>query len=70
MEGNRRRAVYLIIAISALALASISAEAADTGQAFEKRSNEPPYIEVPRDHTAIHQAVTRRGKQLQNLLRH
>jgi uncharacterized protein YegJ (DUF2314 family) len=62
MEGNRRRAVYLIIAISALALASISAQAADTGQAFEKRSTEPPYIVVPRDHTAMHQAVTQARK--------
>ena len=62
MEGNRRRAVYLIIAISALALASISAQAADTGQAFEKRSTEPPYIVVPWDHTAMHQAVTQARK--------
>src|SRR5258708_38772497 len=62
MEGDRRRAVYLIIAISALALASISAQAADTGQAFEKRRTEPPYIAGPRDHTAMHQAVTQARK--------
>jgi uncharacterized protein YegJ (DUF2314 family) len=68
MEGNRRRAVYLIIAISALALASITAEAADTGQAFEKRSTEPPYIEVPNDHTAMHQAVTQARKTIGEFL--
>ncbi len=68
MEGNRRRAVYLIIAISALALASITAEAADTGQAFEKRSTEPPYIEVPNDHTAMHQAVTQARKTVGEFL--
>jgi len=62
MEGNRRRAIYLIIAISALALASISAQAADTGRAFETRSTEPPYLEVPNDHTAMHQAVTQARK--------
>jgi len=62
MEGDRRRAIYLIIAISALALASISAQAADSGQAFEKRSTEPAYVEVPKDHTAMHQAVTQARK--------
>jgi uncharacterized protein YegJ (DUF2314 family) len=62
MEGDRRRAIYLIIAISALALASISTQAADSGQAFEKRSTEPPYVEVPKDHTAMHQAVTQARK--------
>jgi uncharacterized protein YegJ (DUF2314 family) len=62
MEGNRRRAIYLIIAISALALASISAQAADTRQAFERTSTEPPYVEVPKDHTAMHQAVTQARK--------
>jgi uncharacterized protein YegJ (DUF2314 family) len=62
MEGNRRRALYLIIAISALALASITAQAADTGQAFEKKSTEPPYIEVPKDHAAMHQAVIQARK--------
>ena len=57
MEGNRRRAIYLIIAISALALASISAQAADTGQEVENSSIEPPYVEVPKDHIAMHRAV-------------
>jgi uncharacterized protein YegJ (DUF2314 family) len=58
MEGNRRP-IYLIIAISALALQSIiSAQAADTGQDLENSSVEPPYVEVPKDHTAMHQAVT------------
>jgi hypothetical protein len=47
MEGNRRP-IYLIIAISALALLSISAQAADTGKSG------PPYVEVPKDHIAMH----------------
>jgi uncharacterized protein YegJ (DUF2314 family) len=57
MEGNRRP-IYLIIAISALALLSISAQAADTGQELENSSIEPPYVEVPKDHIAMHRAVT------------
>jgi uncharacterized protein YegJ (DUF2314 family) len=62
MEGNRRP-IYLIIAISALALQSIiSAQAADTGQDLENSSVEPPYVEVPKDHTAMHHAVTEARK--------
>jgi uncharacterized protein YegJ (DUF2314 family) len=57
MEDNRRP-IYLIIAISALALLSISAQAADTGQELENSSIEPPYVEVPKDHIAMHRAVT------------
>jgi uncharacterized protein YegJ (DUF2314 family) len=62
MEGNRRRGLYLIIAISALALASITAQAADTGQELENSSIEPPYVEVPKDHIAMHQAVIQARK--------
>ncbi len=57
MEGHRRRALYLIIAIGALALASISAQAADTRQELENSSIEPPYVEVPKDHIAMRRAV-------------
>ena len=57
MEDNRRP-LYLIIAISALALLSISAQAADTGKELENSSIEPPYVEVPKDHIAMHRAVT------------
>ena len=57
MEGHRRRALYLIIAIGAWALASISAQAADTRQELENSSIEPPYVEVPKDHIAMHRAV-------------
>jgi hypothetical protein len=57
MEGNRRP-IYLIIAISALALLGISAQAADTEQELENNSIEPPYVEMPKDHIAMHRAVT------------
>jgi uncharacterized protein YegJ (DUF2314 family) len=56
MKGNRRP-IYLLIAISALALLSISARAADTGQEHENSSIEPPYVEVPKDHIAMHRAA-------------
>ena len=59
---NSRRPIYLIIAISALALWSFSAQAADTGQEPEKSSTEPPYIQVPKDHTAMRRAVTQARK--------
>jgi uncharacterized protein YegJ (DUF2314 family) len=61
MEGNRRP-IYLIIAISALALQSISSQAADPGQDLENSSVEPPYVEVPKDHIAMHHAVTEARK--------
>src|SRR6266481_8418995 len=61
MEDNRRP-IYLIIAISALALLSISAQAAGTGQELENSSIEPPYVEVPKDHIAMHRAVTEARK--------
>ena len=61
MEGNRRP-TYLLIAISALALQSISAQAADTGQDLENSSAEPPYVEVAKDHVAMHHAVTEARK--------
>jgi hypothetical protein len=51
MENNRRP-IYLLIAISALALLSFGAQAADTRQELENSSTEPPYIEVPKDYVA------------------
>jgi uncharacterized protein YegJ (DUF2314 family) len=57
MEGNRRP-IYLIIAISALALLSINAQAADTGQERENSSIEPPYVEVSKNDIAMRRAVT------------
>jgi hypothetical protein len=70
MEGHRRRALYLIIAIGALALASISAQAADTRQELETSSIEPPYVEVPKDHIAMRRAVIEARKTVGDLLLH
>jgi uncharacterized protein YegJ (DUF2314 family) len=61
MEDNRRP-IYLLIAISAFVLLSFSAQAADPTQELEKSSAEPPYFEVPKDHAAMHHAVTEARK--------
>ena len=59
---NSRRPFYLIIAISALALWSFVAQAADPGPEAGKSNTEPPYIEVPKNHTAMHRAVIQARK--------
>jgi len=59
---NNRRPFYLIIAISALALWTFIAQAADPGQELEKSNTEPPYIEVPKNHAAMHRAVIQARK--------
>jgi uncharacterized protein YegJ (DUF2314 family) len=59
---NSRRPVYLIIAISALALWSFIAQAADPVQEPGKSNTEPPYIEVPKNHAAMHHAVIQARK--------
>ena len=52
-----RRPIDLVMAISALVSLSFIAQAADQGQEPEKSRIEPPYFEVPKDHTAMHRAV-------------
>jgi uncharacterized protein YegJ (DUF2314 family) len=59
---NSRRPFYLIIAISALTLWSFIAQAADPGQGLGKSNTEPPYIEVPKNHAAMHRAVLQARK--------
>ncbi len=59
---NSHRPFYLIIAISALALWSFIAQAADPGQELAKTDTEPPYIEVPKNHAAMHGAVIQARK--------
>ena len=59
---NSRRPFYLIIAISALALWSFIAQAADPRQELVKSNTEPPYIEVPKNHAAMHRAVNQARK--------
>jgi uncharacterized protein YegJ (DUF2314 family) len=62
MEGIRRP-IYLIIAISASVLLSFNAHPADlVGRELQKSSTEPPYYEVPNDHTVMHRAVTQARK--------
>lgn len=57
-----RRPIDLVMAISALVSLSFIAQAADQGQEPEKGSIEPPYFEVPKDHAAMHRAVTEARK--------
>ncbi len=59
---NTRRPFYLVIAISALALWSFIAQAADPRQELGKSNTEPPYIEVPKNHAAMHRAVLQARK--------
>src|SRR5258707_2264924 len=59
---NSRRPFYLIIAISALAFWSFTAKAADPRKGIVKRNTEPPYIEVPKNHAAMHRAVLQARK--------
>jgi uncharacterized protein YegJ (DUF2314 family) len=59
---NSHRPFYLVIAISALALWSFIARAADPGQELGKANPEPPYIEVPKNHAAMHRAVIQARK--------
>lgn len=59
---NSRRPFYLIIAISALALWTCIAEAADLGPKPAKTDTAPPYIEVPKNHAAMHAAVIQARK--------
>jgi uncharacterized protein YegJ (DUF2314 family) len=61
MEDNRRP-IYFLIAIGALVLSGFSAQAADKAQGLEKSSAEPPYFEAPKDHAAMHRAVTEARK--------
>jgi uncharacterized protein YegJ (DUF2314 family) len=57
-----RRPFYLIVAISAFALWTFVAQAADPGQELTKTDAEPPYIEVPKNHAAMHGAVIQARK--------
>src|SRR5258708_30699528 len=57
-----RRPIDLVMAISALLFLSFTAQAVDQGQELEKSSIEPPYFEVPKDHAAMHRAVTQARK--------
>ena len=59
---NNRRPFYLIIAIGALTLWSFIAQAADPGTEPTKTATEPPYIEVPKNHAAMHGAVIQARK--------
>src|SRR5258707_6373334 len=59
---NNRRPFYLIIAISALALWTFIAQAADPGKELAKTDTKPPYIEVPKNHAAMHGAVIQARK--------
>lgn len=61
MENNHRP-IYLVLAISALALQNFSVQAADPGQESAKANTEPPYIEVPKNHAAMHRAVIQAPK--------
>src|SRR5258708_16543305 len=50
------------MSISELALWRYTAKAADPGKELEKRNTEPPYIEVPKNHAAMHRAVLQARK--------
>ena len=59
---DKRRPFYLIVAISALTLSTFVAQAADPGPEPTKTDTEPPYIEVPKNHAAMHSAVIQARK--------
>src|SRR5258708_29209764 len=50
------------MSISELAVWSYMAQAADPGKELGKRNTEPPYIEVPKNHAAMHRAVLQARK--------
>ena len=57
-----RRPIHSIIAIGASVLLNLNIQAAGSGQELERSSTEPPYLEVPKDHAAMHRAVTEARK--------
>ena len=57
-----RRPIDSIIAIGASVLLNLNIQAADIGQQLERSSTEPPYLEVPKDHAAMHSAVVHARK--------
>jgi len=63
-----RRPIDLVMAISALLFLSFTAQAVDQGQELEKSSIEPPYFEVPKDHAAMHRAVTQARKTVGEII--
>jgi uncharacterized protein YegJ (DUF2314 family) len=61
---DSRRPFYLIIGISALALWTFIAQAAEPGKELAQIDTEPPYIEVPKNHAAMHGAVIQARKTI------